>query len=103
LKYSRVRGSIGDISVVVANLMARPQLTLLGGFTYSGGAAGAPVLGRKGRALLAYLALQSGRPQSRERLAALFWSRVAEPQARMNLRQTLSVVRREMKAAGGGF
>lgn len=86
----------------LANLMARPRLILLGGFTYAGSAAAAPVFGRKGRAMLAYLALQPGRPQSRERLAALLWGRVAEPQARMNLRQTLSVVRRELHAAGGG-
>ena len=43
----------------------------------------------KCRALLAYLAVEAGRPQRREFLAALFWPEQPEQAARTNLRQTL--------------
>lgn len=49
--------------------------------------------GRKARALLAYLALQPGKPVSRERLAALLWGDRADEQARSSLRQTLFELR----------
>lgn len=45
---------------------------------------------RKVRALLAYLATNPGRRQSREKLAGLLWNDKAEPAARGNLRKTLS-------------
>ncbi|WP_245277977.1 alpha/beta hydrolase [Rhizobium leguminosarum] len=49
---------------------------------------------------MAYLALQAGQPQSREKLAALLWGGTGEEQARANLRQTLSVLRRALQATG---
>lgn len=49
---------------------------------------------RKSRAFLAYLALSPGMTRSREHLAAMFWDRSAEEQARGSLRQTLSSLRR---------
>ena len=45
--------------------------------------------GRKSRALLAYLALQGGRPVRRERMTGLLWGDRADPQARASLRQAL--------------
>lgn len=49
---------------------------------------------RKAQALLAVLALSPGRPQKREKIAALLWSDRAEPQARASLRQALAELRR---------
>ena len=83
--------------------MARPHLTLLGGFDYAGPAAVAPGFSRKARAILAYLALQSGQTQSREKLAALLWGGAGEPQARMNLRQALTTIRKAMSSPDGGW
>ena len=75
--------------------MNKLRIRLLGGVEITGGCdAGPPVLSRKGKALLAYLALQRGRPQSREKLAALLWQDSPEEQARTNLRQTLSSIRK---------
>jgi DNA-binding SARP family transcriptional activator/Tfp pilus assembly protein PilF len=55
---------------------------------------------RKDRQLLAYLAMQGGRPQSREKLASLLWADRAEEQARDSLRQSLAALRRAFRAAG---
>jgi len=54
---------------------------------------------RKSRAFLAYLALSPGMTRSREHLAATFWDRSAEEQARSSLRQTLSSLRRASASA----
>ncbi len=48
---------------------------------------------RKGRALLTYLAVEHGRPSTREHLATLLWARTGEERARHNLRQALSKIR----------
>ena len=71
------------------------HIRLLGGFSISVEdrlvtAIDAPRL----QSLLAYLLLHRDRPQSRERLAFLFWPDSGEPQARTNLRQALHLLRR---------
>ncbi len=48
---------------------------------------------RKVQALFAYLAVEGDRPQSREQLASLLWSRTGDERARHNLRQALSKLR----------
>lgn len=55
---------------------------------------------RKALALLAYLAFQSGRKASRERLAAVFWPDGDSEQARLNLRKALSLIRQAQSAGG---
>jgi DNA-binding SARP family transcriptional activator len=55
-----------------------------------------PLTARKSRALLAFLALQGGAPQSRERLAALLWEDADGDLARTSLRQALSAIRRAL-------
>ncbi len=75
--------------------MAQLRLRLLGGFDLhaaSGSPVGLPP--RKARALLAFLALAEGKPQSRERLAALLWEDADLNQARTSLRQALTAIRR---------
>ncbi|TPI19867.1 alpha/beta fold hydrolase [Mesorhizobium sp. B4-1-1] len=84
--------------------MIGPHLYLLGGFDLASSGAAAPTLSRKARAMMAYLALQAGQAQSREKLAALLWSLNGETQARMSLRQAVSAVRKAMhKCGSGGF
>ncbi|TRC93653.1 alpha/beta fold hydrolase [Mesorhizobium sp. WSM4303] len=80
--------------------MTGPYLHLLGGFDFAGAAV--PAISRKARAMVAYLALQSGHSQSREKLATLLWGINSEAQARMSLRQAVSSVRKAMQACGGG-
>lgn len=50
----------------------------------------------KDRALLAYLAVEAGRPHSRDSLAALLWPETIDANARSNLRYTLSSLRRSI-------
>jgi len=50
-------------------------------------------LPKKAQALLAYLALQPGRPIPREQLATLLWGNSATEQARQSLRQCLAALR----------
>lgn len=84
------------------DLMRHPHLFLFGGFEIAGDAATQVGLTRKARAMLAYLALQSGHSQSREKLAALLWGANGDLQARTNLRQALSVIRKAMPSSNGG-
>jgi len=81
--------------------MARLRIVLLGGLEIAGGDATARAsLTRKAQALVAYLALQGARGQSREKLAELLWGHSAEEQARANLRQTLSSIRKALNGDG---
>jgi DNA-binding SARP family transcriptional activator len=54
------------------------------------------IASRKGRALLAYLALRPGESHSRERLATLLWEDADEELARTSLRQALAAVRKAL-------
>ena len=60
-------------------LLGPMQITLggrpVGGFTYN-----------KARALLAYLAVETGRPHQRDALATLLWPDLPDDAARHNLR-----------------
>jgi DNA-binding SARP family transcriptional activator len=70
------------------------KIEILGGFA-ARQAGGEPiVLPKKSRALLAFLALNANRPQTRDKLASLLWEDSPEDQARASLRQTLSSLRR---------
>ncbi len=80
------------------------RIALLGGLDISGGEASARAsLTRKARALVAYLALRGAGGQSREKLADLLWGNSAEEQARANLRQTLSLLRKALNGDGAGY
>ena len=54
---------------------------------------------RKAKALLAYLARHPGRRTSRERVAALLWDGRGDERARINVRQTLMLVRKALSMA----
>lgn len=75
--------------------MASLRLDLLGGFR-AGHPSGAIIAlsSRKGRALLAYLALHKGRAQTRDKLIGLLWSEREQGQAYNSLRHELVELRR---------
>lgn len=80
------------------------KLFLLGGFRIEKDqAARVPLTGRRGAAVIAYLARAPGMAASRERLADLLWSDSDADHARNSLRQTLSVLRRDLTRAGLDF
>jgi TolB-like protein len=73
------------------------KISLLGGMEIGPSVgAGEISITRKSGAMIAYLALQEGHGQSRDKLAGLFWSRNTDEQARTNLRQALSRLRKAM-------
>lgn len=59
-----------------------------------------PLSAPRHRALLAYLAMQPGLVETRERLAALLWGDRSDRQARQSLRQCLLTLRQEFQAVG---
>ena len=70
------------------------NLNLFGGFRASGPDATAlRFSSKKAQALLAYLAVETDRPQPRERLATLLWGNTGEERARHNLRQSVAKIR----------
>ena len=78
-------------------------LRLLGRFEFvakDGSSAGLPASGRRGRALLAYLAMRPDFSETRERLATLLWGDRLDRQARQSLRQCLLSLRKDCEAIG---
>src|SRR5262249_22970192 len=92
---------IGQQDARRTRLMHDLELSLLGGLEVTSDAVADAPLARKARGLLAYLALHPRQAQSREKLAALFWSGIPEAQARMNLRQALSGLRKALSSTDG--
>jgi DNA-binding SARP family transcriptional activator len=85
------------VSLFPRRISAVTKLTisLLGSFTIAD-AAGSPVSvpGSKQRAIVAYLALNAGKPTSRDRLMTLLWGERFDEQARQSLRQALTKLRK---------
>lgn len=76
--------------------MAGLELTLLGGLSVSEeGKRLRSIRSKKGKALLAYLAM-TGQPASRLALAGLFWPDKPEEDALMNLRKVLHLLNQEL-------
>ena len=83
--------------------LAACSLTLLGGWGLRSADGRELALStRKDRLLLAYLALNPGRPLARDRLAGLLWGDRGETQARDSLRQSLAAIRQESAIAEYG-
>ena len=74
--------------------LARFQLVLLGRFELSGPDGAISVMSKKVAALLAFLACTAPRPHARDRLMTLLWGSHFDAQARQNLRQALTRLRR---------
>ena len=80
------------------------QIALFDGLKIAGGGiTDRTLMTRKTRALVAYLALRGDSGQSREKLAELLWSNSAEEQARANLRQSLSSLRKALNSDGAAY
>jgi DNA-binding SARP family transcriptional activator len=78
----------------------RTQVNLFGGFEVWLNSARTPTLPKKVEALFAYLALNIGRPQMRDKLATLLWGETGNVQARNNLRQAFFVLRQKFGSTG---
>jgi DNA-binding SARP family transcriptional activator len=72
------------------------ELRLLGQFDLKIDGVRQEIASRPAQSLLAYLALNQGVPQRRERLAGLLWPDTLETSARSNLRQALWQLRRAL-------
>jgi DNA-binding SARP family transcriptional activator/Flp pilus assembly protein TadD len=72
------------------------SLKLLSGFEFSHLGLPIEVSGQKSRALLCVLALNNGKAHLRKYLSELLWEGMASDQAMTNLRQTLSVIKRDL-------
>ena len=73
------------------------SLALLGGYQARLGVGSAVTLPtKKAQALLAYLALHQGQPQSRDKLAALLWGEADDLHARQSLRQAVAAIRQAL-------
>jgi TolB-like protein/DNA-binding SARP family transcriptional activator len=70
------------------------QLALLGRFELTGPSGPVDFTNRKLAGLLAFLACTAPKPHSRDKLMTLLWGSHFEPQARQNLRQALTKLRR---------
>lgn len=81
--------------------MPSVQLSLFGGFQATNGEKPLIFHSNKVRALLAYLAVESGRPHTRESLAALLWGEYDERTALTNLRNALSKLNQTLAKASG--
>lgn len=84
--------------------MSGLKVSLLGGMEICpDGGAPEPAVTRKAGAMIAFLALQHGHAQSREKLAGLLWSHNTDDQARTNLRQALSRLRKALSNGDDGL
>ncbi len=72
---------------------SRVDLSLLGGFRLLLDGSEVRLRNRKARAVLACLALASGREETRERLVGLLWSESSEAKGRASLRQVVHELR----------
>ncbi|MEI9431015.1 BTAD domain-containing putative transcriptional regulator [Mesorhizobium sp. Cs1299R1N3] len=77
------------------------RISLFGGFRIENETAHSLRLtGKRGPAIIAYLSRSPGMAATRERLADLFWSDSDSEHSRNSLRQTLSILRRDLLRAG---
>jgi DNA-binding SARP family transcriptional activator len=77
--------------------LASLELALLGGFQAKTPSQGTiRIVGKKNRALLAYLALGAGRQHARDKLVGLLWSDRGNDQGRSSLRQSLIALRKDL-------
>ena len=76
----------------------RLQLRLLGGFALDRDGEPCKLAYEKGRALLAYLAMEPARMHTRSSLASMFWPDLAHDAALANLRQILHSLRQTLNA-----
>lgn len=95
----RLGGKLSGTCRAVVTTLTR--ISLFGGFRIETEPGGPLWLtGKRGPAVIAYLARCPGMMATRERLADLLWSDSDSEHSRNSLRQTLSVLRRDLSPAG---
>lgn len=72
------------------------QLNVLDGWELTIGGRAIVIRGRKQKALLTYLAAETGKTHSRKALANLLWGNVPDAQARASLRQCIAGIRADL-------
>src|ERR1700722_2569042 len=85
----------GRSGVETKSLAFLTHINLLGGFTLRIGGAEPVLLSSKAQALMAFLALQEGRPVRREIVGEMLWPDRGQQQARNSLKQELYMLRRD--------
>jgi DNA-binding SARP family transcriptional activator len=86
--------------MTIDDSIARVRICLFGGFRIDGERGRVGLSGKRGPAIIAYLARCPGMVAPREKLADLFWSDSDSDHSRNSLRQTLSLLRRDLARAG---
>jgi len=87
---------------MLAMALSPIRLSTFGGVSLQApDASGLPISSRKALALLVYVSLSLGRAVSRNKLADVLWSDRGPDQARNSLRQTLTVLRRDLGPGHG--
>ena len=87
--------------MMIDDVIAKVSICLLGGFRIEGGQSRQIGLtGRRGPAIIAYLARCPRMTAPREKLADLLWGDSDGDHSRNSLRQTLSLLRRDLARAG---
>jgi predicted ATPase/DNA-binding SARP family transcriptional activator/Tfp pilus assembly protein PilF len=80
------------------------RISLLGAFRITGNeAAITPIESERGRALLAYLAVESGKPHRREMLATLLWPEASQGRASQNIRRAIYNLRKALESDSEGL
>ncbi len=82
------------------DITARLRISMFGGLRLEGQHGQILLTGKRGPAIIAYLARTPGMTAPRERLADLLWSESDSQHSRNSLRQTLSLLRRDLSRAG---
>lgn len=80
--------------------IAGPRISLFGGFRIDGEQGQIRLTGKRGAAIIAYLARCPGMTATRDKLADLLWGDSDSGHSRNSLRQTLSLLRRDFVQAG---
>lgn len=92
-RLAMVREILGADTADVPPVLEKIKLSLLGPFGVRIGSRALTGLPKKAQALLAFVALHTGRPIPRERLATLLWADSGNEQARRSLRECLVALR----------
>jgi DNA-binding SARP family transcriptional activator len=100
MKIGRIQRRAGVGERLSGAAPARLAMDVLGGLGLSVGARRLPLESKKGRALLAFLALDGRGMATRERLTSLFWPEAGEKKADGSFRQVLNDIDRALAACG---
>src|SRR5262245_29761586 len=96
-EHKIARSTPGESAATPSDVLS---ISVFGGMALAFRGQDVRVKSRKSRAVLAFLALNENRHETRERLVGLFWSESEEHKARASLRQTLRELRQTLSEVG---